>query len=301
MIAEHGYPKINSEVRPNYHIPYFPLYPLVVRAVRALGLDLFWSAILVSNVSCLVAAFLVFEIGRVRWTAAVGLQSAALLLFAPGSHFLSMPYPEGLFAALLAGALLALLTNRPWLAAILGALASAARSAGVVVFVCLTYRAWETRRRDRAEATRALIAAVCSLGGVATFSLFCYRAYGDPLAFAHIQARSNRPFSLFGPVKAVLRFELDSDYYLVTVAAVIAVVALWRTIRGLESVAATFLLALPLFTGTMKAMIRFQSVNLGLLAGVPAAAPRAMRAVLVGCGLLLVLETVLFGSGIGHY
>jgi hypothetical protein len=50
----------------------------------------------------------------------------------------------------------------------------------------------------------------------------------------------------------------------------------------------------------MKAMIRYQAVNLGLVAGVPRVAPRAMRVVLIGCGILLVVETVLFGKGIGH-
>jgi hypothetical protein len=50
----------------------------------------------------------------------------------------------------------------------------------------------------------------------------------------------------------------------------------------------------------MKAMIRYQTVNLGLVAGVPRIAPRGMRAVLVGCGILLVVETMLSGMGIGH-
>jgi hypothetical protein len=49
----------------------------------------------------------------------------------------------------------------------------------------------------------------------------------------------------------------------------------------------------------MKAMIRYQTVNLGLVAGVPRIA-RGMRALLVGCGILLVVETMLSGMGIGH-
>jgi hypothetical protein len=50
----------------------------------------------------------------------------------------------------------------------------------------------------------------------------------------------------------------------------------------------------------MKAMIRYQTVNVGLVAGVPRVAPRAVGAVLGGCGILLVVESVLFGMGIGH-
>ena len=299
LIAEYGYPAGHSEAKPNYVANFFPLYPLVVRAVHRVGVDLFWAAIAVSNAACLVAALLVYEIGRRRASGAAGVQSAALLLLAPGSHFLSLPYPEGLFAVLLAGALLAIFANRPWVAALLGALASATRSAGVVVFVALLYEAW-VRRRDAGAALRVAAAAICSLGGAAAFAVFCSRAYGDPLLFVHTQALFGRTLSVVGPIKALLRFDVDPDYYLVTAACVVAVVVMWRTIRGVESVVAAFLLALPLFTGTMKAMIRYQTVNLGLVAGIPRVAPRAMRVVLIGCGILLVVETALFGMGIGH-
>jgi hypothetical protein len=72
MIAAHGYPPGGSASRPNYFLTFFPLYPLAVRAVHRLGIDLFWSAIAVSNACCLVAAFLVYELGRLRWTETVG-------------------------------------------------------------------------------------------------------------------------------------------------------------------------------------------------------------------------------------
>jgi Gpi18-like mannosyltransferase len=172
MIAEHGYPPGHSEAKPNYFSVFFPLYPLAVRALWRCGIDLFWASVAVSNASCLAAALLIFEIGRRRSSATAGVQSAALLLFAPGSHFLSLPYPEGLFCALLAGALLAIVVNRPWVAAGLGALASATRSAGVVVCVALLHQTWVCRREPRA-AVRNALAALCSLAGLAAFAIFC--------------------------------------------------------------------------------------------------------------------------------
>jgi len=192
-----------------------------------------------------------------------------------------------------------MLADRPWVAAGLGALASATRSACVVVFVALVWQAW-MRRRERGALVGNAAAALCSLSGLAAFAVFCFREYGDPLLFVHTQARFGRAFSLIGPVKALLRFDVDPDYYLVTAAALVAVVALWRRLRGVEPVVAGFLLALPLFTGTMKAMIRYQTVNVGLVAGVPRVAPRVVGGVVAGCGILLIVETVLFGMGIGH-
>jgi hypothetical protein len=67
-------------------------------------------------------------------------------------------------------------------------------------------------------------------------------------------------------------------------------------------VSAWFLLLLPLATGTMKAMIRYQSANLPLLCGVPAVVRgrwfwRAVAASLA----LMCLEAALYGRGHAHY
>jgi len=60
-----------------------------------------------------------------------------------GPHFLSLPYPESMFAAFLAAALLSLRKEEIGQAAVYGALASMTRSAGVVVAACLLYVAWQ--------------------------------------------------------------------------------------------------------------------------------------------------------------
>jgi hypothetical protein len=301
-LASDGYPAKGD--RPAYHVAFFPLYPLAARAAQKLVGNVFWAAVLVSNCFALAAALALFHLGKASGTVRDGLGAAIALLVAPGSHFLSLPYPESMFAALLAWALVELRRDRIWPAALAGALAGATRSAGVVVCAALLYLAW-TRRSSLRRAGECLAAAVASLSGLAAFATFCRARYGDAFAFVHIQSQyvNDRSIRLFGPLKAFAAFDVDPDYYLVTLAALALCVAMIRRAAALETLVAWFLLLLPLSTGTLKAMIRYQSANVGLLSGVGrlAIARRWPYALASSSAALLLVEAFLFGRGIGHY
>jgi len=294
-IARDQYPPPRSPDLPGYHVAFFPLYPLVVRAVHSLVQDIFLAAEIVSNAFALIATFLVYRLA--------GSRAALLLLLAPGSHFLSLPYPEAMFVTFLSAAMLAIRTDRLSLAGLAGAFAGATRSAGVVVFVILLYVAW-TKRASLRDAARAAAAAVVSLAGVAGFAMFCARRYGDALAFVHIQSRylNDRSVKLLGPLKAIFAFNVDPDYYLVTFVALIICVQMVRRSAVVDTLTAWFLLLLPMWTGTLKAMIRYQSANVGLLLGAATMKRSGYFAALcVGSLALLIVEAVLFGMGVGHY
>jgi len=142
-IARSGYPERRTDGGPVYAVAFFPLYPLLVAALDAVLRKTFWSAVVVANAFALVAALLVFQLGKTYGSTGRGLWAALLFLVAPGSHFLSLPYPESMFAAFLAAALLSLRKEEIGQAAVYGALASMTRSAGVVVAACLLYVAWQ--------------------------------------------------------------------------------------------------------------------------------------------------------------
>jgi hypothetical protein len=293
-IARDGYPPPRSPDFPVYHVAFFPLFPLVVRAVHSFVHDIFLAAEIVSNAFALLATLLVY------WLA--GSRAALLLLVAPGSHFLSLPYPEAMFVTFLSAAMLAIHRDRLLLAGLAGALAGATRSAGIVVFVILLYVAW-TKRASFRDAARAVAAAAISLAGIAGFAMFCARRYGDALAFAHIQARyvNDRSFKLLGPLKAVFAFTVDPDYYLVTFVALIICVQMVRRSPAVDSLTAWFLLLVPMWTGTLKAMIRYQSANVGLLLGATQMKRSGFAALCAASLALLAIETELFGMGVGHY
>lgn len=69
-----------------------------------------------------------------------------------------------------------------------------------------------------------------------------------------------------------------------------------------RSAAAGFMLWLPMGTGTLKAMIRYQAANVPLIVGVAEAVSGArFRMLLMCCMALMAIEALLFGMGIGHY
>ena len=118
----------------------------------------------------------------------------------------------------------------------------------------------------------------------------------------HLQAYHGRNLSPLGPLKAFFAFDNDPDYYLVSIAAIYVAVRLVRRTPAWQWVTAAFLVLLPLGTGTLAAMIRYQSANVPLMAGVPLLVQgRRFWIVAALCLALMAFEAFLYGKGIGHF
>lgn len=299
-LARTGYPPPHDGA-PIYHSAYFPLYPIAVRAVTRLLGDTFWAAFAISNVCALLAGLVVLRLGAVNARPRDGLRAAILLLGSPGAHFFSYPYPEAMFVLLVGLGLLAVALDRPLLAVVPGALATATRSAGVVIPFALLIRAWKARRDPGAAALR-LVSAVAALAGLVGFAAFCSAHFHDPLAFAHIQGRFGRAFSWTGPFAALVNFTVDPDYFAITIAAIATCVWMIRFSPAWLSLSAWFLLLLPMATGTLKGMIRFQAANVPLLTGAARwCKGRRFTVLLLLAVIMMSFEAVLYGAGVGHY
>ncbi|HYF25365.1 MAG TPA: mannosyltransferase family protein [Baekduia sp.] len=157
---------------------FFPLYPLLARVAGAPlgssllgGLVVSWAAALAAL--AVVHRLALLELGDGR---AARLAVWALALF-PGSIFLTAVYSEAVFLLLVAGALLAARTEHWAWAGVLGALAAATRSAGLVVAVALALLWWEARPRAGARE----LALSCGLVplGLGAFCLFLWLDGGD--------------------------------------------------------------------------------------------------------------------------
>jgi hypothetical protein len=284
-LARDGYPPRHPG--PNHHLAFFPLYPLLL---RALHFDVFWAAFFLSNASALIAALCIARLA--------GLQAAVLFLCSPGAHFFTYPYSEALFAAALAGCLLLLRSERYLFAGLAGAVASATRSPGVAAALALATQAATVASARLRAAAGALVA----LGGIGAFMWWCHVAQGDALAFVHLQAFHKRHLSLLGPVRAFLAFDCDPDYYLVSIAALYVAARLVRRTPAWQWVTAAFLVLLPMSTGTLQAMIRYQAANVPLICGVPLLAQGRRFSVVAGaCCALMCFEAFLYGKGIGHF
>lgn len=185
---------------------FLPLYPLLIRALTPLT-GAVAAGVLVSHLAFFLAVVLLF-----RCTAAeagghggqeAGLVAVAVLAFFPTSLFLSAVYAESLFLALSLGAFRCARQNRMAAAGILGGLAALTRPFGIFLVIPLAMEWWRHHRAARARVA-GLAALLLVPGGFAGYLVYCWRLFGDPLAYFHQKAGWRG--GLGGPWTAFLRW-----------------------------------------------------------------------------------------------
>jgi hypothetical protein len=169
LIATHGY--IPSDPR---LAAYFPLYPLLLR-VTLLPWEV--AALLISSLAFLAALIVVGLLADGAWAPML------LLAASPLAFFFTGMYADGLFLALVAGALLAYQRERWALCGILLGLSVITRPFGLALLAAIVVAALVERRGWRVIA--ALI--VAPAGCLAAYGAVLAHQYGDPLAFAHVE------------------------------------------------------------------------------------------------------------------
>jgi hypothetical protein len=172
-------------------VVFFPAFPALIRGV-ALLVRPYMVAGIVAAMACSVVAVVAFD----RWCNArlSGREAKAArraLLVYPYAFFLAgAVYSDALFLAAAVIAFTLLDADRPVLAGVAGALATAARPVGVVVVCGLVVRALE--RRGRLPWQRAVehqrfrvadLGVLLSTGGVVAYTVFLQWRFGRAFAF----------------------------------------------------------------------------------------------------------------------
>jgi Gpi18-like mannosyltransferase len=175
------------------NVAFFPLYPMLVRALAASGLPLFWAATVLSHL-CFVAAVVLLQRLQARRSATPPDHSQLFaLLTLPWAFFLLAPYSEALFLALALGAFLAAHDRRWGLVAFLGFLAGLTRLFGLALvppLLLLAFRPESPSSGFRATPPLSRALAACAPGiGFAAFVTWLAFRFRDPLAFLHAQQR----------------------------------------------------------------------------------------------------------------
>lgn len=201
-IAELGY-RYTPGVRSN--IVWFPLYPLTVRAAHVVLRDWLVSGLVVSAACGAAAAVLLW-----RWLDAQGMGGAARRLaflaafcYPYAWYLYGVVHSDSMFLLLVLGCFLLVEADRPVLAGLVGALATATRPTGMAVVPAVVVLVWERRgliavphgatglvarwrlpiKFVRERWSAAMLAPFLVLGGIGTWMLYLGVRWGDPLAF----------------------------------------------------------------------------------------------------------------------
>lgn len=167
-------------------IAFFPLYPVLVRALDAVlpgGADV--AGVVLSFITGAVGTVLVWLIADKVAGRPAADRAAVLFAFSPGAFVLSLVYAEGLLIVLSAACLLALLERRWLLAGALAALATATRPNGTAVIAACVWAAgvavWKRRE------WRAVVAPLLAPAGMLGFFAFLWWHTGETLIWFRVQ------------------------------------------------------------------------------------------------------------------
>ena len=101
-IAEEGY---RYQGVPLPSVAFFPLYPLLMRAIGSLVGDVVAAGIIISNVALLLATMLLYRLADRSWGQAVAERTIWYFLIFPAAFFGTAVYSESLFLLVAIGAL----------------------------------------------------------------------------------------------------------------------------------------------------------------------------------------------------
>lgn len=129
-IAENWYV---TEGDPRFHIVFFPLYPIFVKAFSLFTDNTFAAAMTVSNLCSIGCAIMAYELAALDMHRKRALYLALVLSLLPGNIFLAAPMTEALFLLLSLACIFLARKRRYLLAGAVGALAAFTRSAGLLL------------------------------------------------------------------------------------------------------------------------------------------------------------------------
>ena len=208
-IAEKGY-----EFVPNRRssTAFFPLYPLLMRAVHVLShsnTDASWliCGIIVSNAALLAALFYLFRLVRLDLDHDDAARAALYLLVFPTTLFFSAVYSESLFLALTLACFYYARTNRWWLAGGIGAAATLTRSPGILLLAPLAVE-YLMQRRFNLRAMRPNLAALALLPAALAGQMWYWQwRFGNMMATQEAQMAWGGGWGAFTwPWKPFVRF-----------------------------------------------------------------------------------------------
>jgi hypothetical protein len=321
--AEH-YIKIATDGYSGTEMAFFPLYPLLIRAIGALTGNHLVAGLLISNIASFFGLLFFYKLVEHQYDRAVAHRATFYISIFPTAVFFSAVYSESLFFALTVGSFY-YIRERKWIAAgVLGYFAALTRVEGVLLAVPFLIE-WLTvvftSGPSPAEALhntfkwpvssilRPLAGLVLVPLGLLSYMAYLWVLRGDPLYFSHVQAHWGRHLaypweSVTHSLKivtqshvpqAIANSAIEVAFTALMVAILIA--GFWR-LRPSYSVYMALSIVVPMSTSSLMSMPRFALVlfPMFVMLALWGARPSVNNAIVAFSLPILGLYTVLFAD-----
>jgi hypothetical protein len=305
---------------------FFPVYPLLSEGFGDLtGIQRLSSGLLISLLASAGLVLLLWHWAKYMTNERVAYWAVGSLLLFPTAFFLRAFYSESVFLCLCLGSLLCLTQKSYTWAAVLAGIASGTRIVGVGLAPALLLGWYVDQKISLPKLAKKVpqlaLWGALSISGLVSFMYYLWQEFGDPLFFLHVQNEfgSGRSESLvFFPqvwwraLKIVLTYQAYDarfftyfqEFFLTTFIILLLVWGWWR-VRKVHKWWPSFLFAsiallLPTLTGTFSSMSRYALAAFPVLvfwAEESEGHPWWRVSCLIGSGLLLLINTILFIQG----
>src|SRR5262249_47237872 len=161
--------------------PFFPMYPLLMRGLASVTHNVLAGGMIITALAGGATAFLFHRWCRLRLTSRGAIASLLALMLWPFAYYLYFAvYSAALFLALSLASFSLLEEDRPILAGLLGAVATATRPVGVALVVGLVVRALERRGWSLQKLRARDAGLLLSTLGVGGYLGYLWIRFGDP-------------------------------------------------------------------------------------------------------------------------
>ena len=279
-IARHGY---NFSDLKNSSIAFFPLYPMIIKAVKAVsGIGESRISFGLNIIFSFLASLYLYRLAKIDYSEKISLTILLIFLFFPPSYFFLSGYPDVLFALLVILSLY-FARKKEWSKAGMAAgLLAITKPYGIFMLPVLGIEYlwnhnWNIKIFFKKIDWLPLLLPLVSFGG---FVLFNYLKFHNPIAFFEAQQTWGR--TLANPISALFaegKFYLFNGniltgsklpYLIYLVSFIFSIWAFeisWNKVRRTYLLFSALLLLSALLTGTLTSWGRYMLLGFPILFG----------------------------------
>ena len=184
-IAKNWY--TNSGDAANF-IVFFPLYPVLIHLFTFDFDYAILSALLISIACSLIAFIYLYKLTRLEFNEGVALKAVLFLSIFPTAYFLSAPYTEGLFFALVIASIYYARLGKWNLAGSISFFAALTRLAGLLLLPVLLVEYFHQKKWKPGTVRLNIAWTFSALAGFLTYLNINYQVTGSPFTFLTVEA-----------------------------------------------------------------------------------------------------------------